>query len=318
MRKIWFYRNYQYFTGGHLKHSHYFHNVSLLPQFNPQLFFAPQTYSEEQRCQMAQLWNDEKNIASQWLPQDRDIIFLAGMDWQFALMQADVKLTMPRLNLIQGVRHADPSQSLFRYLSEPAIRICVSQPVADAINSTGKVCGPVFVIPNGVDIQPAQSVVADKGFSRVQIIGYKRPDFARVLEQKLSSQGIAAEMFLDMQPRKEFIARLDPAAIVVCCPFPEEGFYLTALEAMAKGCFVVVPDCVGNQAYALDGINCLFPDYEIDNVFNSVLHALNLQRSEIEKIRMAGVLTATKHTLANERRAFYELLDNIDHLWQEI
>lgn len=318
-RAVWFYRHYQEFTGGHLKHSHYFNNLKHHPDYNPRIIVENTAPLMEAQQQIHQLWGSELNTPEQWAPQKNDLIFLAGRDWSFALAKGGFDSTMPRLNLIQGTRHTDPNLSLYQYLTEPAIRLCVSQPVADAIIGTGKVNGPVFVIPNGIDCQPNQNLVPiGNVFPRVQIVGYKRPDFASVLEQKLSAAGIATELFMDVLPRDEFIARLDPAAMVVCCPLPAEGFYLTALEAMAKGCFVVVPDCEGNRAYAVDGVNCLFPGYQLEAVCNAIIRALSLPQSEIEKIRLAGVVTAMKHTLENERFEFYKLLNNIDQLWQEI
>lgn len=318
-RTVWFYRHYQEFTGGHLKHSHYFNSLKSHPDYNPRIIVENKAPLMQAQQQIHQLWGGELNTPEQWAPKKNDVIFLAGMDWSFALAKGGFDSTMPRLNLIQGTRHADPAQLLYQYLAEPAIRLCVSQPVADAIIGTGKVNGPVFVIPNGIDCQPNQNLVSiSHTFSRVQIVGYKMPDFARVLAQKLSAAGIATDLLLNILPRDEFIEMLDPAALVVCCPLPAEGFYLTALEAMAKGCFVVVPDCEGNRAYAVDGVNCLFPDYQHEAVFNAIARALVLPQGEIVKIRQAAVVTAMKHTLESERLEFYKLLNNIDQLWQEI
>lgn len=318
-RTVWFYRHYQEFTGGHLKHSHYFNSVKNHPDFNPHIIVENKAHFLSAQQQINQLWGNELMTLEQWAPQKSDIIFLAGMDWSFALAKGELTPAMPRLNLIQGTRHSDPDQSLYQYLAEPAIRLCVSQPVADAIIGTGRVNGPVFVIPNGIDCQPNKNLVPiGKAFSRVQIVGYKMPDFARVLAQTLSAAGIATDLLLDVLPRDEFVEGLDSAALVVCCPLPGEGFYLTALEAMAKGCFVVVPDCEGNRAYTVDGVNCLFPVYQQETVFSAIMRALALPQDEVEKIRIAAVVTATKHTLENERLEFYKLLNNIDQLWQEI
>jgi len=60
----------------------------------------------------------------------------------------------PVINLIQHVRHADPGADVHRYLAEPAIRICVSEEVETAILGTGKVVGPTYVIPNGIEPEP--------------------------------------------------------------------------------------------------------------------------------------------------------------------
>lgn len=318
-RAVWFYRHYQEFTGGHLKHSHYFNSVKSHPEYNARIIVENTAPSMEAQQQINQLWGGEVNTVEQWIPQKNDLIFLAGMDWHFVLARGGLDPTMPRLNLIQGTRHANPDQPLYRYLAEPAIRLCVSHPVADAIIGTGIVNGPVFVIPNGTDCQPNQNLAPiGTTISHVQVIGYKRPDFASNLSQKLSEAGIAVELFLDAVPRVEFLERLDPTALVVCYPLPGEGFYLTALEAMAKGCLVIVPDCEGNRAYAVDGVNCFFPEYLNEAIFKAIIRALSLPENEVEKIRQAGVATAMKHTLDNERFEFYKLLNNIDRLWQEI
>ena len=106
--------------------------------------------------------------------------------------------------------------------------------------------------------------------------------------------------------------------MVVCCPLMAEGFYLTALEAMAKGCLVIVPHCIGNRSYAENGVNCLLPNYEIEAVIESIQSVLRMSQIEINTMRAAAVATAAKYTLENERESFYQILANVDSLWQEI
>jgi hypothetical protein len=282
------------------------------------IYFSNGNLSNELDDQRKKLWG-ESNIALQWLPEPKDIIFIAGMDWQFVLAQKNLKSSMPKINLIQGVRHADPLLSLYQYLSEPAIRICVSQQVADAIKNTRRVNGPVFVIPNGVDIDPVPSAsVIESPISRVQIVGYKQPEFARDLNKKLLEQGIETEMLLQPKERTSFIQWLDLNALIVCCPLKEEGFYLSGLEAMAKGCLVVVPDCIGNRAYARNGINSFLPDYDLDSVVGAVKQAMNLSQTEVNAIRSEAIKTAAKHSLHKERSSFYKMINDVDQLWQEI
>ena len=51
--------------------------------------------------------------------------------------------------------------------------------------------------------------------------------------------------------------------LVVLLPLAEEGFYLPALEAMAMGCVVICPDCVGNRAFCVDEVTALVPDHDV-------------------------------------------------------
>ena len=90
---------------------------------------------------------------------DRDVLFLAGVDWRYLNGEWPRCSGQPQDQPhVQGVRHAQRrDMELHRYLSERAIRICVSQEVADAISATGRTNGPVLTIPNGIDVAPFES-----------------------------------------------------------------------------------------------------------------------------------------------------------------
>ena len=90
-------------------------------------------------------------METNWSNKDLTAVFVAGLDWNFFDTARLTSQRLPVINLIQGLRHAEPDCPLYRYLRRPAIRICVSPEVARAIQSTGEVNGPVFVIPNGID-----------------------------------------------------------------------------------------------------------------------------------------------------------------------
>jgi hypothetical protein len=122
LSRILFFRDFQSCTGGHGKVWDYFCH-----------------------CLGSERWVDA------WSVRDFDALFIAGMDWM-ELNGLDLPPDLPVIILIQGIRHADPQLPLRRHLHRRAIRICVSQPVADAILATGGVNGPVRVIPAGLDM----------------------------------------------------------------------------------------------------------------------------------------------------------------------
>ena len=69
---------------------------------------------------------------------------LAGVDWRYLAESGLESLPNPRINLIQGVRHAHEGTEFHRYLAHRAIRVCVSREVADAISATERVEGPIL------------------------------------------------------------------------------------------------------------------------------------------------------------------------------
>src|SRR5438552_2195391 len=82
----------------------------------------------------------------------RCILFLAGTDWRGVPELDRSHFPKPIINLVQHPRHAEPNSELRNFLRNRAVRICVSQEVADAITATGEVNGPVFTIPNAIEL----------------------------------------------------------------------------------------------------------------------------------------------------------------------
>ena len=121
------------------------------------------------------------------------MLFLAGIDWGYLALNGLEELPNPRIKLVQHVRHAHEGTELHGYLSMRAIRVCVSQEVADAITATGRTNGPVLTIPNGTEVAPfepdAEGTPAGYEDRRrsIAIVGYKRPDLARALSERLDA-----------------------------------------------------------------------------------------------------------------------------------
>ena len=322
MRTVWFYREYVRLTGGHLKHSHYFEHVRRIPGFAPRITFGGEAPNDSQVRERRRLWpTGDNGTAARWEPSRRDVLFLAGVDWRYLANSGPEGRENPRVNLIQHVRHAYEGTELYRYLAGKAIRICVSQEVADAIADTGRANGPILTIPNGTDITPVDTVqegspeACKAQRQPITIIGYKSPDLARALSERLTER-TAHRLVTEFLDRCTFLDRLVDSRIVVCLPRPEEGFYLPALEAMALGCLVVTLDCIGNRSFCHHDENCLIAESNPDSLFEATKRMLDMSAPECDRLLRRARDTATAHSLNAERTRFHAILGDVDQLWR--
>ena len=323
-RTVWFYRDYVRLFGGHVKHSHYFDHVRRIPGFAPRITFSAEPPNESLARERRRLWPAGDGVmAERWEPADRDVLFLAGLDWRYLNGSGLESLANPRINLIQHVRHAHEGTELHGYLSERAIRICVSREVADAISATGRTNGPILTIPNGIEVAPFNAAPegSPAGYeTRSQaptIVGYKRPDLARALSGRLDAQRIEHRLVTEFLDRGAFLERLAASRIAVCLPHAEEGFYLPALEAMACGCLVVTLDCIGNRGFCRNEDNCLVAESDADSLARTTMRALAMSVPERQRMHRRARNTVVEHSLEVERRRFNAVLEDVDHLWRK-
>ncbi len=306
--RVLFHRDFRSFTGGHLKVWHYFEHVQQTPGFSPLIAFSPET-----RWDATNPWLGRRDQAlPHWHPEEADMLFLAGMDWE--VLDAMERRAPPRpvINLIQHVRHADPAEPLYQFLSHPALRICVSSQVTEALRATGRVKGPLVTIPNGIDLGDLPSVRPWAGrWPEVLILGIKQPALALELAAQLTQAGRAVDCLVEAVPRGEFLARLAQARLALLLPNPTEGFYLPALEAFALETLVVCPDCIGNRSFCLAGANCWQPPYRLEALLAAVDQALALPAERVHALLAAGRETAQRHGLDQERQAFAQLLQSL-------
>ena len=324
-RRVWFYREYApRLTGGHLKHSHYFHHVSRMPGFAPVITFGRGRTEPPFIRERDHLWpTGIEGPAERWRPQHRDMLFLEGAtDWPFLIGNGLETLPNPRINFIQGIRHAHEDNVRYPYLAKRAIRICVSQEVADAISATGRTNGPILTIPNGVDVTPFEPAGSGSpvGYEArpvsVTVAGHKNPDLARRLSERLESAHVGHRLLADFLDRSVYLAMLAESRIAVCLPEAEEGFYLPPLEAMAMGCLVVTVDCIGNRGFCHDEENCLIAERCPDSLFSTVKHALGMAAPDRARMHRRARATAAAHSLEAERARFHAVLEDIDRLWR--
>jgi len=314
-RTILFHRRYGGFTGGHLKVWDYYTHVRHSAVYRPQIYFS------RVRWDAGNPWLEERgNALSEWSPAGADALFLAGMDW--ALLTEDQRRSprVPVINLIQHVRHADPGDRRYEFLKYRAVRICVSEEVADALRASGDVNGPVFTIPNGIDGGDLPRPAAAGKKTDILIAGLKQPGLARQLKKRLRMRfllGRRIEALTERMPRAAFLEKVARARITIFLPHRREGFYLPALEGMALGTIVICPDCVGNRSFCRDGSNCFRPEHDAGSILRAVLSAMRLSPGAEDRMLFLARETVSRHTLQAERAAFLTLLDDLTRTWAQ-
>jgi hypothetical protein len=309
---VLFHRDFRAFTGGHLKLWDYFNHVASSPAYEPRIAFSLET-----RWDSTNPWSGSRGYVVEWQPGKADLLFLAGTDWRVVPEAEREHYRKPIINLIQHPRHAEPKSELRAFLKNRAVRICVSEEVAEAIKATGEVNGPVFVIPNGIDLTALPEGKSwDERASDVLICGLKAPELAREVQAALADQSRTVQCLVDRIPREDYLARVRDAKITVFLPRPVEGFYLPALEGMAVGTIVVCPDCIGNRGFCQDGVNCFRPSYNSAEIAAAARAALGQDKTDRAQMREQASITAQEHSLQHERDAFSRILARIDELWK--
>ena len=309
-----FYRDFKRFTGGDLKVWDYFNHVRSSERHRALVrFTADSTWDPTNPWTAAR-----EHVIGEDEDVDFDVLFLSGIDWRgmIPIEQRD-EYRRPIINLVQHVWHACPNDPLnrHRFLPHKAIRICVSPQIDKAIVATGQVRGPVFMIPNGIDLE-ALSSMADAPARDIDVLvaANKRPDLGRAVATRLRSEGRIVELVDQRIPRWELIRLMSRARVSVLVPNPKEGFYLPALEAMAVGTVVVCPDCIGNRSFCRPGENCFRPEHDEDAIVAAAETALQ-EESGLDELRVRALATARSHDIAGERAAFLDILDGAEELW---
>ena len=322
-RTVWFHRGYRTVTGGSIKHSHYFEHVLRMPGFAPKVALVGEPANDAYARTLRQLWPARDHaVVARWEPGPRDVLFVEGVDWRFLAKSGLENLPNPRINLIQGIQHVHEGSERYGYLVERAIRVCVSQEVADAIAATGRTRGPILTVPNGTDVTPFEPAgqgspagYGNRHFA-VTILGYKSPDLAAALSERLRSEGIDALLLRRFLDRSTYLGLLAESRVAVCLPYAEEGFYLPALEAMASGCLVVTLDCIGNRGFCHRDESCLVAEPGPDALFAATKRALAMPPPERAQMHRRAHETVVKHSLDAEREGFQAILGDVDRLWE--
>jgi hypothetical protein len=308
-----FYRDFRRFTGGDLKVWDYFNHVRATPGWEAYVRF-----SGESSWDATNPWSGTReHVLPESAELEPDAHFVSGVDWRQIDPAVRPDSPVPVINLVQHVRHACPDDTLLRYrfLPHRAVRICVSPEVTRAIEATGTVRGPVFTVPDGVDVAPLERLTADASRDvDAVILANKQPESGAMVAERLRAPGREVRLLDTRIPRDEVLAGLARARVAVLVPNPKEGFYLPAIEAMALGTLVVCPDCIGNRSYCENGVNCFRPLHDADAIAAAASEALHAGARGEQMVERARE-TAWRHDLAHERAAFQQILSQLDELW---
>ena len=259
------------------------------------------------------LWPDDEAK----VPDPRDVLFPCGVPgFRYLIENGLVSLPNPKICLVQSFGPIRDWSEGYRFFAYRAIRICVSQEVADAISATGRMNGPIITIPPGTDIIPRTFTAFMIRSLPVMILGYKRPDLAFALSQRMNEKQIIHQHLKEIIERRLFIDYLTKTRVAICLPYAKEGFYLLALEAMAVGCIVVTLDCIGNRDFCRHEENCLIAEPCIESLLDMVNRALAMSASDCENMSREAQKTAAGYSLNIERKRFQAVLANIDQLYE--
>jgi hypothetical protein len=245
-----------------------------------------------------------------------DVLFLAGMDWRSLEPAQRTASRVPIVNLLQGLNDIPTTAPGHGFLAHPAIRLCVSEQIQEALESVPSVEGPIFTIPIGVDLDrlPAARSPEERDIDCVVLAVKNRP-LGGPIAERLTAAGYRALLVDRPLPRDELLDALARARVTVHLPASIEGAYLPALESMALGAAVVCPDCVGNRSFCRDGDTSLVPRRTKRAIVKSALTLLAASPRELEPMLVRARAESTARALSSERLRFLEILARVEDLW---
>jgi glycosyltransferase involved in cell wall biosynthesis len=216
------------------------------------------------------------------------------------------------VHLVQNTRHANPSFAAgyaIRLLARPMARIMVSHEVMAACRPHLNERSACATIVEGHD-WPFFDRQREGGLSAPVRVGYTTwksgigVEIQRAMDDRFSFRSIRRTA--SWQEVRELLHWCD---IFLCCPGPEEGFYLPGLEALAAGALVVTPDVGGNRAYCRFGENCLLVGHDrLDDYVTALTSLAGWPSDLVSAVRRRGYETVRHHTLDRERSAFGRFL----------
>lgn len=216
------------------------------------------------------------------------------------------------IHLVQNTRHANPKFAdgyALRLLSRPMARIMVAHEVMEACRPHLNSGAAATTIVEGHDWGFFHRA-RHEGLPPRLRIGYTtwKSDFG-VQVQRAAGARFAFRSIRRTASWRQVRELLHWCDVFMCCPGPEEGFYLPGLEALAAGALVVTPDVGGNRAYCRFGENCLQVGFEDRDEYLAVLNDLAGWPAErVRELRERGYATLAEHTLDRERTEFARFL----------
>jgi hypothetical protein len=223
------------------------------------------------------------------------------------------------IHLVQNTRHANPTFAggyATRLLSRPMARIMVAHEVASACAAHLNPESATTTIVEGHDWRFFYRR-RERGLPPRIRVGYTtwKSDLGIEIERELrrrGDRGFAVRSIRGTASWHDVRELLHWSDVFLCCPGPQEGFYLPGLEALAAGAIVITPDVGGNRAYCRFGENCILARYEDVDDYIAILEELAQAPSEqIDALRSCGYETLHSHTLEREAATFGQFLTEL-------
>jgi hypothetical protein len=312
MTTVVFHRNYYRFKGGHLKVFHYFEHVRSSPSYDARIRFSADSVWDDTNP----WWQLPETVLGPDDSTPADVLFVAGIDWRMLEAQQRSSSPVPIVNLIQDFRSTRPQAAVREFLRHPAIRICVSNEIHEALQSIPAVRGPIFTVPIGIDLDalPAPRPAEERDIDCV-VLAVKERKLGASIADRLTRAGYRVALIDDPLPRERLLQTMGRARVAIHLPASVEGAYMPALESMALGVLVVCPDCVGNRSFCRDGETCLVPERSRRAIVDAALTLLGSSPQELEPMVASAHEESRAHGLAHERSGFLEILDRVGELW---
>lgn len=310
-RTVLFHRIFDRFAGHHLKVWHYFNYVLEEPGYAPLMMMSEDSVWDESNP-----WTAVPELVIRGgRPHPADVYFFSGPVWQPVHRDQRAHAPVPVIHYMQSLRHALPENIRYDLLENKAIRICVSEYVADSLRDTGVVNGPVFTIPAAIDVaELRRRFPPGERDTDLLIVATKQPEMGQRAAGRLGAPGRTLQLIDSLVPHDEFLAAMSRARVTVFFPSRDEGAPLPMLEAMALGTFVVCPDAIGNRGYVLDGHNAFRPDYEEERIVEAAAAAL-ADHDALQPLLANASETVRAYDLPAERDAFLPILRDAERIW---
>lgn len=294
-KTISFHRRYYAYSGGHQKVRDY---IDHFLAFNHSVLL----YTEGQAETNPNLFSHISRVTTQneYAPQHAELVFLAGMDWNAYLSTRAEHSTI--INLIQHVRHADRQNPLFNFLSKPAIRLCVSETVKNAIQPYAN--GPCHTINMGIRLPK----VEQNKKTDLYILASKQPRLGNAIYSWAHRKGIKTILHSEKQTRNEVINAMANSKVTVALPNETEGFFLPSLEAMYYSDIAIIPYCIVNKEYHHPLSNLVVPEYDEENIKSEILNALTMPKWQLAAKRYIGRKIVKRYSLHSEREALRKVI----------
>jgi glycosyltransferase involved in cell wall biosynthesis len=312
VKTVLFYRHFPQFSGGALKGWDYFNHVLSSPRHTARICFSSESVWDESNP-----WVARRDLVVEPGEVEPDILFLSGVDWALLPPEQRERSPVPIINNIGHVLHGDPDDPLGRYefLQHKAIRICGSPDVEAALRVTGRVNGPIFTIPRGIDFgELPPPLPPEERDIDLLIVANKRRKRGRMIRDQLARPGRRIHLIDSLVLRADFLRLLARSRVTLFLPNKKEGFFIPAIEGMALRTIVVCPDCIGNRSFCLPGENCLRPAWIPEEILEATEAAVTDPSSHDHLVEGAAA-TVQNHRLDRERRQFLGVLDRVDEIW---